>query len=106
VAWSTDPEKRAKDVATYGSAEYRRNASIVRRRAGGKCEKCGRRARRLEVDHRVPVSATGVPDHSLANLWLLCADPGTNSCHGAKTAQESHAARQAKRPAPRPRTQW
>ena len=104
MPWRNDPGKRRRDAETYGDPEYRRNRAIVLRRAGGRCEQCGKRAARLEVDHIAAVSATGRPDHSLGNLQALCSGPG--SCHSAKTAQDSHAARRARRPAPRPRTRW
>lgn len=105
MPWKNDdPAKRRRDAEVYRNPEFVRNRAVVLRRAGGRCEQCGKRAARLQVDHRTAVSATGRPDHSVANLQALCSGPG--SCHSAKTAQESHAARQAKRPAPRPRTRW
>ncbi len=102
MPWRNDPGKRRRDAAVYRDPQFTRNAAIVRRRANGRCEKCGRHAQ-IQVDHIVPVSATGQPDHSLSNLQGLCP-----SCHAAKSAAEGHAARrrQAPRPAPRPRTQW
>jgi 5-methylcytosine-specific restriction endonuclease McrA len=98
MAWENSPEKRARDAEHYRHPEYVRNRPLALRRANGRCEKCGRRAR-LQVDHKTPLAI--LVDHSLANLWGLC-----GTCHSAKTAADSHAARQAKRPAPRPRTQW
>jgi 5-methylcytosine-specific restriction enzyme A len=103
VPWNNDdPDKRRRDAEHYRDPEYLRNKPVVLRRAGGRCEQCGKRTSRLQVDHRVPLAIR--VDHSVANLWALCSGPG--SCHAAKTAQDSHAARRAKRPAPRPRTVW
>jgi 5-methylcytosine-specific restriction endonuclease McrA len=98
VAWKNDPDKRRLDREHYQHPEYVRNRPVVLRRAGGRCEQCGRRAL-LQVDHKTPLAI--LVDHSLANLWALC-----GPCHAAKTARDSHAARRAERPAPRPRTVW
>jgi 5-methylcytosine-specific restriction endonuclease McrA len=99
MAWSNDPEKRRRDAEHYRNPEFVRNKPLVVRRANGRCEQCGKRASRIEVDHTVPLSVR--VDHSLGNLRGLCTE-----CHQVKTAKDSHAGRQAKRPAPRPRTQW
>lgn len=105
MAWEKDAEARRRDAEHYRHPEYVRNRPIVLRRAAGKCEQCGKRTSRLQVDHRVPLSVR--VDHSLGNLWALCGpSSGPGSCHAAKTARDSNAARQAKRPAPRPKTQW
>ena len=102
MPWRNDPEKRRRDAKVYQDPEFVRNRAIVRRRAGGRCEQCGRTGRRLQVDHVVPVAVR--VDHSLANLQALCSGPG--SCHAAKTARDSHARRSAARPSPTPRTIW
>lgn len=108
MAWKNDAEKRRQDAEHYRAPEFVKNKPIVKRRANGRCEcqgqcgkhaACGRRSSRIEVDHTVPLAIR--IDHSLGNLAGLCPE-----CHRAKTARDSHAARQAKRPAPRPRTQW
>lgn len=94
------PEQRRRDNATYASPEYLRNRKLALRRANGRCERCGRRAR-LQVDHVIPVAQGG--SHALANLQALCSGPG--SCHAHKTAVESHD-REPADPQPRPRTVW
>jgi 5-methylcytosine-specific restriction endonuclease McrA len=89
-------EKRRRDQRIYKDPLYLRNRQIVLARAGGRCEKCGRRTSHLEVDHIVSVASSLAaghdPDHSVANLRVLCA--GRGSCHARVTAQGSHAARQ------------
>jgi 5-methylcytosine-specific restriction protein A len=87
------------------NAEYRRNAVICKRRANGRCQRCGKLTRRLEADHITPVTQGGTND--LSNLQALCAGPG--SCHARKTAREGNAGRKATPvpdPAPRPVTRW
>ena len=102
MPWRNDPEKRRRDAAIYQDPEFVKNRAIVRRRADGRCDRCGRRGRRIQVDHIVPVASGG--GHGLDNLQALCSGPG--SCHAAKTARESHAHRSAGRPSPTPRTIW
>ncbi|MDE0001741.1 MAG: HNH endonuclease [Rhodospirillaceae bacterium] len=48
-----------------------------------KCCTCGRRGRRLEVDHIVPMDQGGAP-LAMENLQTLCVD-----CHIVKTAAEN-----------------
>lgn len=98
MPWSNTPEKRQRDAETY-NAEYRQNRQIALGRAGGSCDKCGRRGR-LQTDHIIPVSQGG--GHELANLQALCCGPG--SCHAAKTAAEG--GRRPRDPEPTPRTAW
>lgn len=105
MPWDTSPEKRRKDAATYGSAEYRTSRKQAIARANGCCEKCQSRDR-VQVDHIVPVSQGG--GHSLSNLRVLCL-----SCHQRVTAQQGGGYR---KPGPRgaghpdppatPTTQW
>lgn len=102
MPWQNDPDKRRRDRETYEDPEFIKNRAIVRRRANGRCERCGRTGRRIQVDHVVPRSQGG--GHGLDNLQALCSGPG--SCHAAKTARESHATRRPERPAPTPRTVW
>jgi 5-methylcytosine-specific restriction enzyme A len=100
-----DPEKRRRDQQVYGDREYQRNRKIVLRRANGRCEQCGTRSRRLQVDHIVPLSAGGT--HDASNLQVLCSGPG--SCHARKSAAEGGRSRSRKPsadPEPRPRTAW
>jgi hypothetical protein len=109
VPWQNSPEDRRRSSETYDDPVYRRNAAITIERAGGRhgrCERCGRKGRRLQVDHIVNV-ASGVTDHSLANLQAICSGPG--SCHARKTAREGNAAKaggQPPDPLPRPVTTW
>lgn len=106
MPWDNSPEKRRRDQAIYGDPEYKANRAVVLRRAGGRCERCGRRDRRLQVDH-VTAIATGGADHSLGNLQALCSGPG--SCHASKTARDANAARHGSSADPdfvTPRTQW
>ena len=97
--WSKTPGDRARDQAIYGDPEYQRNRAIVRDRACGRCQQCGRQAR-LQVDHITPVTQGGT--HDITNLQALC-----EGCHRRKTATEG-----GRRPAappdppPRPRTSW
>lgn len=103
VPWrNDDPGKRRQDAERYRDPEFVRNRALVLRRANGRCEGCGKRTGCLQVDHIVPLAVR--VDHSVGNLQALCSGPG--SCHATKSARDSHEARQAKRPAPRPRTQW
>lgn len=114
MAWRKTAADRQRDAEVYGDPVYRRNRQAALRRAGGRCEcqgqcgshagPCGRRDRRLETDHVVPVTAGGT--HAVANLQVLCAGPG--SCHAAKTAAEGGGYRRPVRrdPEPRRRTQW
>ena len=106
MPWDDTPQKRERDARTYGSAEYKRNRALVRRRSGGRCEMlaggrmCGSRDR-VQCDHVVPKSQGG--GNGLENLRDLC-----HACHAAKTAAESAAARRAPRrdPALQQRTRW
>ena len=113
MAWQKTRADREKEAKTYGDPAYRRNRQAALRQAGGACQcqgqcgqhtgPCARRDRRLQVDHRTPVSQGG--GHDLANLWAICSGPG--SCHAAKTAGEGGGYRKAARdPEPRRRTQW
>ena len=106
MTWRKTPADRRKDAKTYRDPEYVRNRAAVLRRAGGRCEECGRRDRPLQVDHVVAVSAGG--GHDLGNLRALCS--GAGSCHARKTAQEGKGYRRrggsSRDPAPRPRTRW
>jgi 5-methylcytosine-specific restriction endonuclease McrA len=86
----TEAERRAQQPwrEAYSYSEYHRERQAVLRRAAGRCEKCGRTDRPLEVDHRVPLSTGTSREQWLAlsrrdNLWALCSGPG--SCHRAKT---------------------
>jgi len=90
VPWqaTNTPAKRRRDAEVYRDPEFVRDRAIVLRRAGGRCEECGRRGR-LQVDHITPVAVR--VDHSLGNLQALCSGPG--SCHAAKTARDSNATR-------------
>ena len=97
MSWQKTPTDRARDAQVYG-AEYRRNAAVCKRRAGGRCERCGKLAR-LQADHITPVTQGG--SHELANLQALC-----ERCHQRKTAGEGGGFRRAQDPAPQPRTKW
>jgi len=98
-----DPAKRQQDAARYRDPEYLRNRRLVLRRANGRCEQCGRRTSRLQVDHIIPLAVR--IDHSLANLQALCSGPG--SCHATKTARDSRGHRQQRDPAfTASRTRW
>jgi HNH endonuclease len=89
-------EKRRRDQRIYKDPVYLKNRAIVLARAGGRCERCGKRTSHLEVDHIESVAsalaAGREPDHSVPNLRVLCKGPG--SCHARKTAEDSHHARQ------------
>jgi 5-methylcytosine-specific restriction endonuclease McrA len=106
MPWRNDPDKRRRDNEHYRDPEFVRNRIVVLRRAGGRCEQCSKRTRRLQVDHKVPLSVR--IDHSLGNLWALCSGPG--SCHAKKTAQEGRGYRGGKRreiePPLQSRTVW
>ncbi len=99
--WDNSAEARRKSAATYRDKTYRANRLVILRRANGRCEECGKRAR-LEVDHIVPVSAGG--GHDLANLQALCrADHArkTGEQHGWRSRGQAPAD-----PSPTPKTQW
>jgi 5-methylcytosine-specific restriction endonuclease McrA len=115
MPWENSPEKRRQDARNYGSAEYKRNRAAVLKRAGGQCQctgecgqhtgPCGRRDRRLQTDHVIPVSEGGGPH--VANLRAVCSGPG--SCHAAITATQGGGYRARNRradPEPRRSTQW
>jgi HNH endonuclease len=107
MTWEKSREARQQDARTYGSAEYRRNREITRRRAGGRCEQCGHPHPRLECDHIVNVAGSE-PNHDPSNLQMLCKGPGSCQCHEKKTAQEGggYRSRGPRDPQPRPGTQW
>lgn len=54
----------------------------VLHRADYRCEGCGSRGRRLEIDHIVPLADGGTSEQ--ANLQALC-----RACHMEKTALET-----------------
>jgi 5-methylcytosine-specific restriction protein A len=95
-------EERARDQRVYGDPEYQRNRAYALRRAAGRCDKCGRPGRRLQVDHVIPLTQGGT--HDEGNLQVLCSGPG--SCHAAKTATEGGGYRQPSDPAHEQRTNW
>src|SRR5262249_47014824 len=107
MPWANTPEDKARSAATYGSAEYKRNNAIVRRRSCGRCERtedgrpCSSRDR-VQCDHKTPVSQGGT--HHISNLWDLCTPH-----HDRKTAGEGGGWRRggsAPDPAPTPKTEW
>ena len=67
--------------ASYRDPAHDRWANAVRRRAGGRCERCGREGTRLFADHVVELRDGGAP-FDPANGQALC-----GSCHSAKTAR-------------------
>ncbi len=81
MPWDNSPEKRKRDQEVYGDPEYKRNRKLLLRRAGGRCERCGKKTARLQADHVIPVTQGGT--HLLANLMALCFD-----CHARKSATE------------------
>lgn len=106
MPWTSDPAKRRRDQAVYGT-DYRRARDQARRRASGRCEHCQHPHGRLECDHIIPVTQGGT--HALANLRMLCKGPGTCRCHERKTATEGGGYRQshaAADPAPAVRGWW
>ena len=109
MPWSNDREARRRSDETYNDPEYRKNRAIVRRRANGRCEQCGHKHPRTQCDHKRNSAGLGKPDHSLANLWMLCAGEGSCKCHEKKTAQEGGGYRQSRAapdPGVQPRTKW
>jgi 5-methylcytosine-specific restriction protein A len=103
--WVDSPEKRRRDNEVYGDPVYRRNRELARRRANGKCEKCGHRHPKLECDHIIPKSQGG--GNELTNLQILCSGDGSCKCHEAKThAQRGNAQRRASDPDPTPDVWW
>lgn len=105
--WADTPEKRRRDAETYGSPEYKRNREAVKRRANGRCEKCGHRHRRMQCDHIIPKSQGG--GNGQANLQMLCTkEDGGCGCHEAKTyEQRGGGSRSRKKDPPcTPRTLW
>jgi 5-methylcytosine-specific restriction enzyme A len=85
------PAKRADKL--YMSPTWFEVRDRVRREARGRCEApgCGRRERRMFVDHIVELQDGGAA-LDRANLWLLC-----GGCHSLKTAAE-RVRRTAERP--------
>jgi HNH endonuclease len=114
MPWQNTPEKRRRDAAVYQDPEYIKNRALARQRAAGRCEctggcgrhqgTCGRRDRRLQCDHIIPVTQHG--GHQLSNLRMLCSGPG--SCHSAKSAREGGGPRKPATADPDPviRTRW
>ncbi len=107
MPWDNTPEKRKRDAEYYGDPVYRKNRRLALKRAAGRCERCGRRTARVEVDHRIPRAQGG--GHDLANLQVLCKGPG--SCHDRKTATEGGGHRKGKTrpstdPTPKTGTEW
>lgn len=110
MPWVKTAADRARDAATYGSPEYKRNKAVVRRRSGGRCEvtengrPCGS-TDRVQCDHVTPVSQGGT--HHIDNLRDTC-----HRHHAQKTAQEGGGYRKAGRraaeadPVLTPRTKW
>ena len=62
----------------YVSKRWRRLRRVVLASSGRRCAICGR-ARRLEIDHLIPMS-NGGETWAIANLQALC-----RPCHFAKT---------------------
>jgi len=107
MPWTKSAADRQRDAQVYGP-QYRANRAKARRRAGGRCEGCGHRHPRLQCDHKRN-TGTGPPDHSLANLQMLCAGEGSCKCHERKTASEGGGFRSGKAsrdPAVQQRTAW
>jgi hypothetical protein len=79
LSTATLPRKTADPF--YLSREWIELRDRVRREASGRCQApgCGRRERRMFVDHIVELKDGGAP-LDRANVWLLC-----GSCHTAKT---------------------
>jgi 5-methylcytosine-specific restriction protein A len=102
MPWRNSPEDRRRSSETYDDPVYRRNAAICKERAGGRCQECGRRTRRLAADHITPRSQGGT--HDLSNLQALCTGPG--SCHARKTATEGGGYRSTSPANPEPRSTW
>jgi 5-methylcytosine-specific restriction protein A len=95
-------EERQRDQRVYGDPAYQRHRAYAIRRANGRCEKCGRPGRRLQVDHIIPVTQGGTHDES--NLQVLCS--GQGSCHAAKTATEGSKHGRPSDPEHVQRTDW
>lgn len=107
MTWTKTTADRQRDARVYGPG-YQRNQEAVRRRAGGRCESCGHRHRKLQCDHIVPASQGGGPE--VSNLTMLCVGEGSCKCHERKTATEGGGFRSGKRkaadPPCKPRTAW
>jgi hypothetical protein len=74
--------------AWYRLRSYHRGRTVARKRAGGRCEQCGRSDLPLQCDHIIRLSTARTQDEAdvlndPANLRMLCSGPG--SCHEAKT---------------------
>ena len=55
----------------YGTEKWKQVRALVRRRADGCCERCGREAKTLDVHHRIALKDGGLP-YDLDNLEALC----------------------------------
>lgn len=66
---------------TYSDPEYRRGRAAALHRAGGTCERCGRSAAHLQVDHIVPLRDGG--SNARDNLQALCW-----ACHQEKSRSD------------------
>lgn len=107
MPWDKTPVDRRRDARIYQDPEYKRNRETRKRMAGGRCEQCQHPHARLQCDH-IRNTGNGPPDHSIANLQMLCTGPGTCRCHEKKTAQEGGGYRNPSTadPEPSPRTRW
>jgi 5-methylcytosine-specific restriction protein A len=75
-AWAGSYERRSRSLPNRKLLQLLK--ARVKRRARGRCERCGQHSRTLVVDHRQPLALGG--ETTLANLWALCV-----SCDAAKT---------------------
>ncbi len=82
VPFRTTPLPQKVRAPIYGTPSYVLWANEVRRRAGYRCEECGRSDTRLFADHIVELKDGGAA-FDLANGKCLC-----GSCHSLKTARE------------------
>ena len=107
MPWANDADARRQAAAIYGDPEYVKNRKIARRRADGRCESCRHRHPRLQCDHKINAASEGKPDHTLGNLQMLCAGPGSCKCHEKKTSAEGSAGKlQSCDPPAQARTEW
>ena len=73
----------------YRDPNYFRERAAAIKRAGGSCERCGRRDQKLEVDHKIPLS-TATSEEQIQqlnhrdNLQVLCL-----MCHRNKTRKRT-----------------
>lgn len=68
-----------------GNQVPQRTKEVVRERAGGRCEVCGKYAPGADIHHRLSKGMGGTSNkaiHDASNLLAVCGWGNTSGCHG------------------------